>query len=323
MFNLSRAVRGFRDGSAMRDAHAVMATPLTESELKVMVPSIYAESAHESRSSRYVYISTAEMLEGLAKEGFLPFDAKQAKCRDDGQKAFTKHLIRFRHESTAVQSYKASDPNKPIPEVVIVNSHNGTSSYQMYGGLFRALCLNGLIVSDGHVEEVRVPHKGNILDNVVEGAYRVLDNVTKAIGVHEEWSGVALADKERLFFAEAAHEIRFGEPETDKATGKVEPASHIPATALLRARRSEDQKSDLWTVFNRVQENAIKGGLHGTNPSHRDEDGKYHPARRVSSKHVAGIDQDVKLNRALWALAAKMAELKQNTPLASEKAQAA
>lgn len=311
MFGLQQTVRGFSNGSAVRDAHAVMARALTESELKVMVPSIYATEAHESRSVRYTYISTADMLAGLAKEGFLPFDAKQAKCRDEGQKAFTKHLIRFRHESTAPQGYRASDPSKPIPEVVIVNSHNGTSSYQMFGGLFRALCLNGLIVSDGHVEEVRIHHKGNILENVIEGAYRVLGNVTKALTVHDDWKAIELSDKERLFFAEAAHEIRFGEPETNQETGQVVPASHIPADKLLRARRQEDTKPDLWTVFNRVQENAIKGGLKGIAPAHVNEEGKRVPARRVSTKHVTGIDQDVKLNRALWSLAAKMAELKQ------------
>ena len=62
---------------------------------------------------------------------------------------------------------------------------------------------------------------------------------------------------------------------------------------LLRARRSEDRSSDLWTTFNRVQENTIKGGLSGRNKQ----------GRRTTTRAVNGIDQDVKLNRALWVLA--------------------
>ncbi|MNG31048.1 hypothetical protein D3C84_1167890 [compost metagenome] len=58
-------------------------------------------------------------------------------------------------------------------------------------------------------------------------------------------------------------------------------------------RRAEDRASDLWTTFNRVQENTIKGGLRGRNKQ----------GRRTTTRAVNGIDQDVKLNRALWVLA--------------------
>lgn len=57
--------------------------------------------------------------------------------------------------------------------------------------------------------------------------------------------------------------------------------------------------------MNRVQENVIKGGLHGVQ---RGENG--HGWRNVTTRPVKGIDQDVKLNRALWQLAERMAELK-------------
>ncbi|KPC54864.1 Uncharacterized protein AC509_5289 [Pseudomonas amygdali pv. morsprunorum] len=58
-------------------------------------------------------------------------------------------------------------------------------------------------------------------------------------------------------------------------------------------RRREDRSGDLWTTFNRVQENTIIGGLTGRNKQ----------GRRTTTRAVNGIDQDVKLNRALWVLA--------------------
>jgi hypothetical protein len=54
-----------------------------------------------------------------------------------------------------------------------------------------------------------------------------------------------------------------------------------------------------------VQENVIAGGLSAVQ---RDADGRR--VRRVSTRRINGIDQDVRLNRALCSLAEKMAALK-------------
>lgn len=71
----------------------------------------------------------------------------------------------------------------------------------------------------------------------------------------------------------------------------------------------DDLGNDLWHTLNRVQENVIAGGLHAIQ---RDSEGRR--VHRVSTRRINGIDQDVRLNRALWALAEKMAELKGEGP---------
>ena len=53
-----------------------------------------------------------------------------------------------------------------------------------------------------------------------------------------------------------------------------------------------------------MQENVIHGGLHAT-----DRSTPGHP-RRITSRPVNGIDQDQRLNRALWLLAATLAKHK-------------
>ncbi|ECA2558747.1 DUF932 domain-containing protein, partial [Salmonella enterica subsp. enterica serovar Poona] len=70
----------------------------------------------------------------------------------------------------------------------------------------------------------------------------------------------------------------------------------VAATQILTPRRYEDRKDDLWSVFNRIQENLSKGGLPG-----RTAQGK-----RIHTRAVNGIDGDVKLNRALWVMAEQM-----------------
>lgn len=41
--------------------------PLNEDQLRQFVPSIFATEAHESRSARYGYVPTIEVVRGLAK----------------------------------------------------------------------------------------------------------------------------------------------------------------------------------------------------------------------------------------------------------------
>ncbi|PLC59970.1 hypothetical protein B9P82_27665, partial [Citrobacter sp. L55] len=73
---------------------------------------------------------------------------------------------------------------------------------------------------------------------------------------------------------------------------------HQPVTEaqVLSPRRWQDEQNDLWTVFNRLQENLQKGGLAG-----RTAQGK-----RSRTRAVKGIDGDLKLNRALWVMAEEL-----------------
>lgn len=62
---------------------------------------------------------------------------------------------------------------KQGPEIILLNSHDGTSSYHMLPELFRAVCTNGLVCGESF-GKVRVPHKGDVVSQVFEGAYVVL-----------------------------------------------------------------------------------------------------------------------------------------------------
>ncbi|WP_163359518.1 DUF932 domain-containing protein, partial [Escherichia coli] len=60
------------------------------------VPAIFAREAHDSRSERYVYVPTIEIVEGLRREGWLPFFAVQAVPRDGDRLGHAKHMLRLR-----------------------------------------------------------------------------------------------------------------------------------------------------------------------------------------------------------------------------------
>jgi Domain of unknown function (DUF932) len=71
--------------------------PLSDDEINRVAPSIFADGKHESRSERYTYIPTIDVLNGLRNEGFQPFMVCQTRVRDDGKREHTKHMIRLRH----------------------------------------------------------------------------------------------------------------------------------------------------------------------------------------------------------------------------------
>ena len=137
--------------------------PLTDDQLRSIAPSIFAEDKHSSRSERYSYIPTIHVLNGLRKEGFLPFYVAQSRTRLEDRRDFTKHLIRFRH----IDHINALAVGDEFPEISLLNSHDGTSSYIMDSAIYRLACSNGLIVASGDVQSIKVPHKGNVRDMVI------------------------------------------------------------------------------------------------------------------------------------------------------------
>ena len=257
-------------------------SPLSDDQIHRVAPSIFAEAPHESRSERYSYIPTAAVLTELRKEGFQPFMATQTRVRDEGKREHTKHMLRLRHAS----QINGAEAN----EIVLLNSHDGTSSYQMLAGMFRFVCSNGLVCGDT-VADVRVPHKGDVAGHVIEGAYQVLGGFEQVKASRDLMRGITLDDGESEVFARAALALKYDDPD--------KPAP-ITESQILMPRRFDDRRPDLWSVFNRTQENLTKGGLHG-----RAANG-----RRQSTRPVQGIDQNIRLNRALWLLADGMRALK-------------
>ncbi|MFD3227322.1 DUF932 domain-containing protein, partial [Rahnella aceris] len=134
--------------------------------------------------------------------GFQPFFACQTRVRDEARKGHTKHMLRLRRENQITGS--------EVPEIILLNSHDGSSSYQMLPGMFRFVCANGMVCGEDF-GEVRVPHKGDVTGQVIEGAYEVLgifDKVDEHMNIMKD---IPLNRDEQDLFAQAALMYRYGE----------------------------------------------------------------------------------------------------------------
>ena len=268
--------------------------PLSDDELRTLVPSAFAEQAHESRSDRFVYIPTSEILTSLRNEGFVPTFAVQGKSRTPGKENYTRHMIRVRHVDAKPALRKVGEV---YAEGILWNSHDGTSAYGLESGLLRLWCTNGCVAHDKTLSSVRVPHKGDIIGKVIDGTYEVTRQSYRALEAAETWASINLSRDEQLLLADGARTIRYGDENGEVTTP-------IKAEQMLTVRRRGDEGSDLWTVFNRVQEASVRGGM---SASYIDSNNRM---RQTTARAINGIDQNLKVNKALWTLAARMAELK-------------
>lgn len=261
--------------------------PMTEQQLYRVAPSIFAEEKHTSRSDRFAYFSTIEILRALAAEGFKPYSAYQASARTADKTGFTRHMIKLRHELQK-DLIKVGDE---INEITLVNAHDGTSTLQLNQGILRVACLNGLMVGQS-MQEIRVPHRTLTTSDVIEGAYTILNEQEIVNTKKEEMKELTLDSNEQLVLAQSAMSLRW-EPEDWRPNVKD----------IIVPKRTADQRNDLWTTFNRIQENLIRGGMEKTvNRPKPDSRGKV--------RAVTGIADTVKINRQLWDLAEGMRNLK-------------
>lgn len=267
---------------------------MTMDQVRAAAPSVFADRPWDGVSARYAFIPTVNVVEALVTEGWNVMAARQQKTRVEGREDFTKHVIRFRRPDGPVAV------GDVFPEIVLTNSHDRGSAYQMFAGLFRLVCGNGMIVSDATFGRISVRHSGKVIDEVLGGAGEIGKTVPMILDSVKEMQAIDLSPNERGIFARAALALKYEENPP------------FNPTALLAPRRYGDTKTDLWATFNTIQENVIRGGIRYNAPAFRDEEGNFHPARRARTRGVNGINEDTRLNRALWTLTEEMRKLKGN-----------
>jgi hypothetical protein len=254
---------------------SVFENALSREALHERAPAVFAPGAHERMSASYTFLSTERVLAALSSAGFLPVEARQsARARSP---VHARHLIRLRRRFETIELRDA------IPEILFLNSHDGTSAYQLRVGLFRVVCTNGLVVSAGVFPVWRVMHRGDVVEDVVQAALQISERFEALAASVQRMERTPLDRLQQLDFAQEALALRFPKD----LQGAVEPSR------LLVPRRPEDIGNDLWHTFNVVQENILQGGIPRRSPSQR----------LTRTRRITAIREDVRLNSRLWELA--------------------
>lgn len=247
-------------------------------ETAIALPkSVFTEVASPKMSQRYVHINTREIVDALAQEGFAVDSAKANKVRAGRDPLYAKHQLIFRKPD-------APGVNGAVPTVLFTNSHDGSTGAKFIMGAYRFACTNGLVIGSTYAREV-VRHSGEQAMQLIDRVRALSKNTGPLFAQIESWSKIELAQPEVDEFARLAAVLRFGD------------VNRFDPKQLLQVRRSEDEGRDLWRVFNRVQENAVRGNLTGFTAD----------GRRLTSREIKNIDQSTNFNADLWRLAEEFA----------------
>lgn len=261
-------------------------TCLTDDDLRRCAPSIYATRARPGVSSRYTFVSTAEVVDLLREDGWAPVKAREQHVRLNERQGFQIHEVRFaRRTDLQLTSF---DVGHTRPEIVLQNAHDGTKSYRIDAGLYRLVCRNGLTVADETFAHQSIRHLDSAPERFRAAAREIAAKVPEILQVIARWRTLTLTPAKRLEFARLAMKLRWGS--NSPMITAVEPMK------LLNPVRSADRGEDLWTTFNVVQEHLIRGG------------DSYRPWQNSSIRHkrtrpLAAIEASQRFNKALWSLA--------------------
>jgi len=260
----------------------------TLEDLRKVAPSAFAGNYDPKRSERYSFLPTEKLVNAVLDQGWELQSAKQ-----NGRSEYSRHMIRFTNPSLGFMNLKN---DKVKPQIILDNSHNGTSYAQFHMGLFRLICTNGLVVAmPGFYATSKIRHMGmdafeikNMLEIAAEH-YKIvgtnlehMQEVTMLQDQKEEFAIKAIAYREPHLFINEDGTIDY-----KKVTDSTNP-HHI-----IEPMRSEDKVDNLWTTFNVVQEHMIKGGY----------ERKSEKGRSSTTKGMTNASRNISYNKKLWEIA--------------------
>lgn len=242
-------------------------------------------------SDKFTFIPTTHVLDILGRQGWLPAKINQARVMIPEREGFQKHMIRLRHHDNINNPLV---PGGLIPEIVLTNAHDGTSSFQLMAGIYRIICGNGLVVADSMFATHKVLHMGFQDQKVIDAVYDVVESTPRILGRVNEFKQITLSRPEQEALAESALAVRYDDAQL------TEKKFDVPA--LLQPRRRDDADPTLWSTYNVLQEKLVTGGRFEQN-AHR---------RYVKNKvrGISSVGENIRINKGLWMLTEKMAELK-------------
>lgn len=257
---------------------------LRDDEIRALAPAVYQETAAPTVSKRYAFVSTKAIVEALRGEGWEVSRASQARSRKIENRPFAKHLLRFRRAD--FQPAKVGDL---VGEVILKNAHMANGTYDVWGGAFRLVCLNGLVVGDNLINGIKVRHTHSAVQGVVEATTQIAQQLPEVERYAQAMRERIMSRDEQMGLALRALNLRWADGEAP-----------VTYDQLLHVRRPEDADPTLWQTYNRIQENLVApAGLTGRI---NRETGRRRPLRRLTDLRA------VEVNRALWNEAQRVLE---------------
>ena len=205
------------------------------------------------------YIPTLDLVTKLQDEGWRLSGVAEHRSKN---RKITNNYVQLQHPDFAIQNKQGKD--EAFTSITIKNSCNGAQPLQMSLGMFRQVCSNGLVGFDQHAETERIKHIAVNASNLDRFVISMNSKVNKLLTEVNEMKHKGLSIEDMRKLALEAAKLRYNN------------LDDVNIDDLLAINRVEDESNDLWTVFNRIQENL--------------------------THDVTNMNEDIKLNQQLFSL---------------------
>ena len=258
---------------------------LTMDELKMICPEIATPEINpELRqklgiTDKYVHVPTEQVIEDVMKLGWTPINAYRVASRKK-RSGTGRHMVKF------VNYDFMQEGKTEYPELLLTNSHDGTTAFKLDVGIFRLVCSNGMVIKSQDFGSMKVRHYGYDFETIKGAVNELVTQIPDYLKQVEDMKQQKLEREQMLEFARQAAMLRMTKV-NEEAIDEV-----VDIEDLLESTRKEDEGNGLWEVFNRLQEKVVNG--------------KFNYAlgkKERKARPVKGFKSQVKLNQDLWELA--------------------
>lgn len=251
---------------------------------------VTTETQFGNLSPRYSHITSTRIADTLREAGWEFSQGTTRRARTPERAAHAAHVLRFRNASLPTI-------NGNIIEAVMLNSHDGSTAFQLGFGVYRLACANGLVVCTQSIGSIRMIHSGLNLDAVFRAAATLTNRAPEVAATVERWSNISLDEEQQMSLIRKS------------LTARWDNAAFADMNAMLRPQRAEDRGTDLWTSFNRVQERVIRGGMEVTlrKPITNEDGTEGHVLSTRRATAIRGAIKQVRLNETLFRIGEEFA----------------
>lgn len=256
---------------------------LSTSQIKERAKSVFTDKAGPSTSDKFTHIPTYKVIEDMAQLGWMVVDAKEVKARAKNSIGFQKHLVVFRNPDVVING---ADGDTVFPQILLTNSNDGKNAFTFTAGLFRLVCENGLVISTEQFNDVKMRHMGYTFEELQVQIKEMVELLPLTVESMNKMKEIELTSDQTKALAKKALSTRFTEEQVE--------AFKIDIDQLLEPTRPEDKGSDLWSVFNVIQEKILDGDFTYITG-----------AKSRKARKVKNFKQDMEINQKLFAMAAE------------------
>ena len=197
-----------------------------------------------------------------------------------GTSTYRKLMVRMRNTN-----YNNDNGISFAPELVLLDSHDGSSRLKLFLGAITFACMNGTIAGDIFYSRSYLHYARDLMaqirldmDDIDQHTERLIQRITKM----REYK---VTHAERMLLADTAIKQRYGDKKDESFIADVR-------EQMMHIRREEDNDNNLFTAMNVVQENILRGGGYYT-----------HNNRVQHIRAISQVDRNVHINQALWLCA--------------------